>query len=300
MRAVPILMALVIAAVPLATGTLAQEVPADRVELSQPSAFIADRVQATFHVMVPAEATVEVTPGTPSWAGVELVSIGPPTFVPRGAQTEWVFEATLAPFIPGQLRFAPSVAIISGAEVTSRTLPPVPFTVVPTLGPDDPLVLTPLPPPLAIAGAESPFLRPALALGVVTVLVVLALLSWWLARRGLKRPGAAQAPAASPGRAPALVDAEAAIDADPVTAYRVMSSVVKSALARRHGLHATALTSTELRRRLEDQGVDRWHARLVGGLLEECDAVIYAGYRPALERRQADLNMAREIVEVGA
>ena len=111
---------------------------------------------------------------------------------------------------------------------------------------------------------------------------------------------AAPAPAASPGRAPALVDAEAAIDADPVTAYRVMSSVVKSELARRHGLHATALTSTELRRRLEDQGVDRWHARLVGGLLEERDAAIYAGYRPALERRQADLNMAREIVEVGA
>ena len=36
----------------------------------------------------------------------------------------------------------------------------------------------------------------------------------------------------------------------------------------------------------------------VGGLLEECDSVIYAGYRPAAERRQADLTMAREIVEV--
>jgi hypothetical protein len=37
----------------------------------------------------------------------------------------------------------------------------------------------------------------------------------------------------------------------------------------------------------------------VGGLLEECDAVVYAGYRPASERRLADLNMAREILEAG-
>ena len=72
---------------------------------------------------------------------------------------------------------------------------------------------------------------------------------------------------------------------------------MKSELARRYGLRATALTSSELRRRLEAEG-DRWQARLVGGLLEECDSVIYAGYRPAAERRQADLTMAREIVEV--
>ena len=48
---------------------------------------------------------------------------------------------------------------------------------------------------------------------------------------------------------------------------------------------------------MEASGVDRWQTRLVGGFLEECDAVVYAGYLPAAERRQADLTMAREIVE---
>jgi hypothetical protein len=48
---------------------------------------------------------------------------------------------------------------------------------------------------------------------------------------------------------------------------------------------------------METSGADRFAARLVGGLLEECDSVVYAGYRPAAERRRADLTMAREIVE---
>jgi hypothetical protein len=116
----------------------------------------------------------------------------------------------------------------------------------------------------------------------------------------MRRPRRAAARPAVARELPGLQTAEAVIDSDPVSAYRVMSSVVKTELARRYNLRATALTSNELRRRLEDRGVDRWQARLVGGLLEECDAVIYAGYRPAAERRQADLTMAREIVEVGA
>jgi hypothetical protein len=33
-------------------------------------------------------------------------------------------------------------------------------------------------------------------------------------------------------------------------------------------------------------------------LLEQCDAVLYAGYRPALERADADLTAAYEIVEM--
>jgi hypothetical protein len=98
---------------------------------------------------------------------------------------------------------------------------------------------------------------------------------------------------------PDLQGAEQLLHSDPVSAYRLMSSVVKNELARRYGVRATALTSSELRRRLETDG-DRWEARLVGGLLEECDSVIYAGYRPAAERREHDLTMAREIVEAPA
>jgi hypothetical protein len=47
-----------------------------------------------------------------------------------------------------------------------------------------------------------------------------------------------------------------------------------------------------------DSGVDRWQARLVGGLLRECDAIVYAGYLPASARADGNLTTAYEIVEM--
>ncbi len=278
----------------------AQEPGADSVELRRSSALIGEHLPATIFVSAPAGTEVELTPGTPSWAGFELVSAESPAVVNRGAESLWVFEVVFAPFLPGDVSLSPTVAIVSGADVTTRTLPAVPITVLPTLGPDDPLELTPLAAPVPIDGAESPLLRPALVLAGAAAVALIATGSSLLARRWARRarPPTALPPAVP--ETPGLATAETVIDSDPVSAYRVMSLVVKTELARRYGLRATALTSTELRRRLEERGVDRWQARLVGGLLDECDAVIYAGYRPAPERRQADLTMAREIVEVEA
>jgi hypothetical protein len=278
----------------------AQSAGEDRVDLRRSSALLGEHLSATLRVTAPAGTVVEITPGGPSWAGVELVTTASPSVVTRGTESLWIFEVKVAPLLPGDIAFAPTVVIVSGAEVTARTLPPVPLTVLPTLGPDDPLELTPLLPPVAIEGAESPLLRPAIAAGAALGIALLGLLGWVLAKRWVRRPRRVVARPAVPQDLPGLHAAEAVIDTDPVSAYRVMSSVVKAELARRYGLRATALTTNELRRRLEDRGVDRWQARLVGGLLEECDAVIYAGYRPATERRQADLTMAREIVEVTA
>lgn len=278
----------------------AQEPDPDRVELRRSSALIGEHLPATVFVTAPTGSVVELTPGTPSWAGFELVTSESPTVVSRGAESLWVFEVVLAPFLPGDISLSPTVAIVSGADVTTRTLPPVPIAVLPTLGPGDPLELTPLPAPVAIEGAESPFLRPGIAIAGVLGIALVVTGGWLLGRRWARRPRGIPAPASTGPEIPGLQTAEAVIDSDPVSAYRVMSLVVKSELAQRYGLRATALTSTELRRRLEEQGVDRWQARLVGGLLDECDAVIYAGYRPAAERRRADLTMAREIVEVGA
>ncbi len=278
----------------------AQEPDADRIQLRRSSALIGERLPATIYVTAPAGSEVELTPGTPSWAGFELVSSGSPAVLSRGAESLWVFEVLLAPFLPGDVALAPTVAIVSGADVATRVLPPVPVTVLSTLGPDDPLELTPLAPPVAIDGAESPLLRPAVALAGLLAAALIITGGWLLARRWARRPRRVPAPVPAAHDLPGLQTAEAVIDSDPVSAYRVMSLVVKTELAQRYGLRATALTSTELRRRLEEQGVDRWQARLVGGLLDECDAVIYAGYRPAAERRRADLTMAREIVEVSA
>jgi hypothetical protein len=131
---------------------------------------------------------------------------------------------------------------------------------------------------------------------------VAALFAWLVRRFARRLASRPRAIPASVEEAPPTTDlsgAAASLNSDPVAAYRTLASTVRAALASRYGFPARALTTTELERRMEAEGVDRWQARLVGGLLEECDAVVYAGYRPASERRLADLNMAREILEAG-
>jgi hypothetical protein len=229
---------------------------------------------------------------------VDVVTVKSVSSTPQADGVLWVIEAVVAPFIPGDISFSPTVSVVQGPDATSLTLPPVAVRVRSTIAAGDPSQLSPLPPPAAIEGSESRLLKPALVGAAVLGALLLAATVWLLGRlirRRLLRP-----PEPVPADVPRTLEgAEQLIDADPVAAYRLMSTVVKTELARRHGLRATALTTSELRVRLESGG-DRWQARLVSGLLEECDSVIYAGYRPAAERRQADLTMAREIVEVGA
>ena len=269
----------------------------DSVRLSRTNALIGEHLVMEIRVTAPPKATVELTPGTPSWAGVELVGIDDVTQVPGADGVVWYIAARIAPFAPGTVSFAPSVAIVEGSEAVTVELPPVQLTAVATLPADAELALSPLPPPVAIAGAESPLFKPVLVAGGLFGSALLSLAIWLLLRVAGRRVRRHVPLVAVPEAPASLEGAEQVLDTDPVAAYRLMSSVVKSELARRYGLRATALTSSELRRRLEAEG-DRWQARLVGGLLEECDSVIYAGYRPAAERRQADLTMAREIVEV--
>ena len=98
------------------------------------------------------------------------------------------------------------------------------------------------------------------------------------------------------GPGDALAAAAALLETDATGAYRAIGSAVRRVLGDRYAFPAQALTTEELQLRMEVAGVDSWEARLARELLRECDAVVYAGYRPATERREADLTVAREIV----
>jgi len=130
--------------------------------------------------------------------------------------------------------------------------------------------------------------------GLAVALVVAAAIWAAMAFRGRPRRGTEEP---DERRLPSLPEAEQLMAGDPVAAYRSIATTVRFTLGERYGIPAPALTTRELQRRMEAVGIDRWQARLAGGLLEECDAVVYAGYRPAAERRMADLTMARELVE---
>jgi hypothetical protein len=271
----------------------------DTVKPGQTVAFIGDQFEITIEVESAQGAILEVDPTDPSWAGVEVVRIVSQTSTPSAAGTLHRLTLLVAPFALGDLIVAPSVIVTSGIDVQQRALPAFALRVDATLPASAPLELSPLPPPAAIGGGESPILRPALWTALIAgclLFSTLLLIGVHFLSARLRRPAEVGPQFVPP---PDLGTAEALIASDPVRAYRTMGTVVRGELARRYGFPAVALTTNELRRRMETEGVERWEARLVSGLLQECDAVIYAGYRPAVERCQADLTTAREIVGGG-
>lgn len=296
MRPLLALLVAVLAAAALIPAAGAQS-PEPQVTIEPASARIGDHLRLTVRLQLPAGQVPELVPATEGWGEFALVTIEPPRAIsgPDGLSTAWELSATVAAFAPGRQSLLPTIAVTSGAEVTAFEVPAVAVNILPTLPPDAPLELTPLPPPAAIPGAPSPLLLPALALGVASALALAVAVVIILVRRAASRQPLPPPPPA-PAPPPDPLPAPAALAADPVSAYRTIAAAVRADLASRFGLPATALTASELRTRLEAAGVDRWLARLAGGLLEECDAVVYAGYRPAQERRLADLALAREIL----
>lgn len=286
-----------IAASVLAFGGASAQQPGDATRMSADSALTGEQVTLTLEVLAPAGSTVEPDPANASWNGVEIVRIGSVTSAELGDSTLHTLELVVTGFTPGERAFQPAVFVVLGTESSSRLLPAAELTIIPTLSPGDPLEISPIAPPVSIGGEQSPLLWPAVAVGGLVAAGVAGLVITWAARR-MRR--AQPAPVEAVGiAAPTLAAAEALIERDTVTAYRTLAATVREVLGLRYGFPARALTTNEMDRRMLLAGVDRWQARLVTGLLEECDAVVYAGYRPAAERRQADLTMAREIVEAG-
>lgn len=294
--------AALLAAAALGAGAAgARQPPAIEVSVEPASARIGDHLRLSVRIVLPPGQQPEFAPGTDGWGPVELVRLEAPRQLATAAgETAWLLEATVAPFALGDIPFRPTIAVTAGPDIVTIEPPPASLRVLPTLLPDAPLELTPLPPPVPITGAESPFLRPAIAAGAAAGAIAFATVLIVLARALRRRPRPAPALAPPPQVEPpleGLLLAESTIETDPVAAYRALAATVRAELARRFGIPATALTAAELRARLEARGADRWVARLAGGLLEECDAVVYAGYRPAPERRRADLAMAYELVD---
>ena len=286
-----------VALLPLLVVATAVADDGDTATLARPSWGVGEQVALRLEVSTVVGQSVEVNPGSAQWNGVEVVRVKGTTSRRVGDRAVHTIDLVVASFAPGKASFQPVVSVVSGTEVTQRVLPVLALNVLSALGPNDRLELSPLASPAEIEGAESRLLKPVIVLGAIVTLLAVSGALFWAARAFSRRPKHVIVQAPEVAAPPTLTGAEGIIDLDPVGAYRTLSSVVRGALGARYGFPASSLTTPELKRRMEAAGVDRWQARLVGGLLEECDAVVYAGYRPAGERRNADLNMAREIVE---
>jgi len=159
--------------------------------------------------------------------------------------------------------------------------------------------------PQAEIGLSSPaWIVPAIS-AVTIGLVTVATLLFWRIRRLRERAAYVPEPVIvveSPEDRARLVLDQTGVDfgaeGDYVAYYRSIGVAVRSYLSERYGFPAFALTTRELESEMLHRGLDRWQVRVAGGLLSQCDSVVYALYRPAAERADADLTAAYEVVEM--
>lgn len=303
---VAILVAIVLAAI-AAPSAFAQR-PAPSLQgasaFDPPAASIGDKVTFTVQVTHPDDVILKAA--TPNLQDVDVITVTPSVTTPsvNGTQVT-TFAYRLQPFVLGALDSGPVRLSWLRADGSIGTFDaPGAKLVLASVRASNDQALRPLKPQVSIAGAPPPWVRPAIAVAVVLVLALIAALILTIVRRRRADEVIEAGPVdTSPERvardaldalgAPRLVD-----QVDYQAYYGALALTVRTYLAARFGFNAHALTTRELERRMVSHGVDRWQARLVGGLLERCDDAVYARRYPEAASADHDLTVAYEIVEL--
>jgi hypothetical protein len=307
----PIVVLVAIAALTVATlaahgVALAQEAPIDvRVDLEPRRATLGDRVRLTVTVVHGDAVLITAEPPEPR-EGLTLVETVPvATVVQADGQLRSEFGFTFAAFELGVMQPAP-VRILwlheDGRSGATQVLPP-PFEVASaTVGDAD--ALRPLKPQAEYGEPPAAWVRPAIAAGAVAVLLLVGGLALWLRRRPTPEPVAAPVVTAAGPEADArraledLASSGLLQSGDFGMFYGTIALVMRRYLEARFVFPATALTTPELDARMDGAGIERWQSRLAEGLLDRCDAAVYAGYVPDPVAADHDLTVAFEIVEL--
>jgi BatD DUF11 like domain len=237
--------------------------------------------------------------------------IGTPTTTSHpidGGRVEITMTFQLAAFAPGNITVPPLTLRYFGKDIAGGDIQtPASQINVASVLPADPAIPVPrdLKPQAEIGTAGAPgWLVPALAGSLASLLLVGLLLRARVRavkRRAAYVPAPVVAEELPEDRARVVLDTAGAgfsLDSDYVEYYSSIGVTVRRYLTERYGFPAFALTTRELETEMLRRGLDRWQVRVASGLLEQCDSVVYANYRPAAERADADLTAAYEIVEM--
>ena len=285
----------------------AQQPPAAevRVDVAPLVVTLGDRVRVT--VIVTHSEALLITADPPSQTGtLQLIETLPAETVtlPDGSlRTEVAF--TVAAFELGaqqldELRIFWLREDGSSGELRAT---PAPFEVASALV-GDPSQLRPLKPQATFGEPPPGWVRPAIAGGVLLLVAVSTIFGVrrWLRRAPAPAPPAEQhevAPeTAARRRLEELAAGSTLASGDYERFYGTLSVVLRDYLEQRFAFTATALTTPELDREMGDHGVERWQARLAGGLLDRCDAAVYASRYPDPSSADHDLTVAFEVVEL--
>ena len=301
----------VVAAITLPGGAGAQaqqqaDPPAVDVQLFVAPSIVTlgDRVRVTVEVTHPDDLLL--TADEPDRReGLTLVETVAPTSRPGSLPGELIteFGFTFAAFSLGRLD-PPVVRLAwlrSDGSSGVLTEQPPPFEVRSTITSPDPS-LRPLKPQFDPGGGALPWRWPAsFAAGILALGIGAA----WLRRRDrsaasepLLVPVASTPEAASRRRLEALEAHALLAQGDFQRFYGELSTIVREYLESRFAFSARALTTRQLERRMAGEGVERWQARLVSGLLDRCDTAIYAHSYPDSASADHDLTVAFEIIDL--
>jgi hypothetical protein len=281
-----------------AIGARAQqaEVRVQEMRVEPQQATVGDRIEVT--VIVAHDDGVTITgPGFDAdYGGLEVVEIPPP----ENDGDSTTLREVLTAFAPGAVTVPPlpiQWTATDGASGTVQT-PAQSLEVRSVLQAGDD-TLRPLKPQLDLE-TEAP--SPLVPTSVVVMMAVLLAFGYYLMRRAVdarpRRPEVLLPPLSPGDAARRELDALSAAGADPRPFYAAIAMVMRHYLSAQFDFPAYAMTRTELQREMARAGIDRWPARVTGNLLEQCDAVQFAGFVPPVERREADLTAAYEIIDI--
>jgi len=266
---------------------------------------VGDRMTLTVVLEHDAAVTPDVLSDTTAFGPFEVLAAEPPQErTLEGGRVETTLVFTVAAFATGDLQI-PAIAIPytdATGNPAVATAPAIPISVASVIPADQPPTdIRDLKPQLSVPGGAPAYLRPLVIAAAAVIALGLALLLARLLRRR-RAPTPASPPASTEDEARAELERIAGLGLPEGGGhkehYRLVGSCVRRYLTDCYGFPAFALTTAELEEQMVRRGVDRWQARLVSGLLQECDEVRYGQYVPALARADADLTAAFEIVEM--
>jgi hypothetical protein len=293
------------------TGASAQEGEAEEapvvvsVTADRQRVTVGDPIALTLTVEHDDSVAVTLPEGASAFGDFEMLEVGTPETRSLGDGRSRVrVTYVVAAFATGDLTLPALEVNYRGAGGSGiEAAAPIAVAVESVLPPGEtPTDIRDLKPQVDIAGGLPGYVRPAFGALASIVVLIAGLL---LIHSPLFRRRAAPPPAPLPvpeDVARTELDRIAGLglpgQGEHKTYYGLIGTCVRRYLTDRYAFPALAMTTTELEGGMTERGVGRWQARLVSGLLAQCDGVRYAQYVPAAARAEADLTAAYEIVEL--
>jgi hypothetical protein len=289
----------------LGAGTAAAQEAEPRIDVQirfdPPTAGLGEHVELVLAIQHPTTLLLTATAPAPS-AGLDVLSSDQPTIDQAAESAVTIFRYQMVGFdlgnlTPGEIRIS---WLAADGRGDTLTITPPPLLIATTL--TDDAELRPLKAQVSIYGGPPAWQRPAAA-GVLAF-ALLGIVAWIVIHRRerepLDMPTERQAGPESRARDQLnrLSTARLLESGDIENYYGAISFVVRGYIEDRFAFGAMAMTTSELQQQMEDRGVERWQARLVAGLLDRCDAAVYASRHPDPTSADHDLTVAFEIVEL--